>query len=321
MSGQESFLLEILQIVMPVFLILGIGYFSVRFGYISSDIADSLNAFTVKIAVPVLLFRAMYKLDFSQAFDWPMLVSFYAGAVISFIIGITLARVIWNRRPGEAVAVGFCALFSNTVLLGIPIVERAYGAEALTQVFGIISLHAPCLYALGMTSMELSRRDGRSLGEALLAAGKSILQNSLMTGIIIGVILNLTRIPLPEVVTATVDMIAISAIPVALIGIGTALTRYSLKSELSEAMGASFLSLFIHPLIAFILSFYVFNLSAEYVRAAVIVAAMPPGINVYIFASMYNRAVAMSASTFLIATPFSILTIAAWLSIVKYFVG
>ena len=314
-------MLEIFQIVVPVFLTLGAGYFAVKFGYIDSGIADNLNAFTVKIAVPVLLFRAMYNLDFAQAFYWPMLVSFYVGAVSSFVIGIILARVIWKRRPGEAVAVGFCALFSNTVLLGIPIVERAYGSLALTPVFGIISLHAPCLYALGMISMELSRRDGRSLGAALSAAAKSILQNALMIGIIIGVILNFASVKLPESVLATVNMLASAAIPVALVGIGAALTRYSLKAELSEAMAVSLLSLFWHPFIAFILSYYVFGLSGDFIRAAVIVAAMPPGINVYIFATMYDRAVALSASTFLIATPASILTIAFWLSVVKYVTG
>ncbi len=311
-------MLEILLIIVPVFLILGAGYLTVRLGYISSDIADSLNAYTVKLAVPVLLFRAMYQLDFAQAFYWPMLVSFYLGAVTSFFIGIYIAYKFWKMRPGESVAVGFCALFSNTVILGIPIMERAFGSAALTPVFGIISLHAPCLYALGMISMELARRDGRPLLEALKAAAISILSNALMIGIIIGVTLNFLEVKLPEPVMATVNMIAQTAIPVALIGIGAALTRYSLKAELSKSFVISCLSLLIHPLIAFIMSYYIFGLDDQYVRAAVIIAAMPPGINIYIFATMYDRAVALSASTFLIATPLSIATIAIWLSVIKF---
>ena len=310
-------MLEIFQIVVPVFLILGTGYFTVRLGYIDSNIADNLNAFTVKVAVPVLLFRAMYQLDFAQAFYWPMLLSFYIGALVSFAFGIYLAKVFWKRRPGEAVAVGFCALFSNTVILGIPIFERAYGSAALTPVFGIISLHAPCLYAIGMISMELARRDGRPLFEALKSAAKSIMSNALMIGIILGVILNFASVELPVSVMAAVNMIATAAIPVALVGIGAALTRYSLKSEISESFSVTILSLILHPLIALIISHYIFGLSDYYVRAAVIIAAMPPGINVYIFASMYDRAVALSASTFLIATQASIITIALWLSILK----
>jgi predicted permease len=263
----------------------------------------------------------MYNLDFSEAFHPPMLAGFYAGALFSFVAGILLARFVWGRRPGEAVAVGFCAMFSNTVLLGIPIIARAYGEDVLTPAFGIVSLHAPCLYAVGMLTMELSRRDGRPLSVALKAAGKSILANPLMIGVVSGAALNFAGRPLPEFVLAAVSMLADSAIPVALVGMGAALTRYAVRAEVAESAMVSLLSLIVHPLIAFVLTHWVMGLSPDYVRAAVIIAAMPPGMNVYIFALMYDRAVALSASAVLIATGFSIATISIWLLILDAVLG
>ncbi|HSO47122.1 MAG TPA: AEC family transporter, partial [Rhizobiaceae bacterium] len=220
-------------------------------------------------------------------------------------------------RPGEAVAVGFCAMFSNTVLLGVPIISRAYGEEVLTPAFGIISLHAPCLYAVGMLTMELSRRDGRTLSQALAAAAKSILANPLMIGVVTGAALNFAGRPLPEFATAAVEMIADSAIPVALVGMGAALTRYAVRAEIAESLVVSLLSLIAHPLIALVLTHFVMDLPHEYVRAAVVIAAMPPDMNVYIFALMYDRAVALSASAVLIATTLSIATISAWLLVLE----
>ena len=117
-------MLAILLNILPVFILMGIGWLAVKTGYLKDSLADHLNAFTVRLAVPVLLFRAMVNLDFSQAFNIPTLVGFYSGAIVSFTVGIILARKVWKRRPGEAIAVGFCALFSNTVLLGIPIMLR-----------------------------------------------------------------------------------------------------------------------------------------------------------------------------------------------------
>ena len=99
-------MIEIVLSVLPVFLVLGAGYAGARTGYLSTAIADPLNAFAVKLAVPLLLFRAMYRLDFSQAFAPAMLASFYIGAILSFVMGIALARLVCARRPGEAVAVG-----------------------------------------------------------------------------------------------------------------------------------------------------------------------------------------------------------------------
>ena len=190
-------MLEIFLIVLPVFLVLGVGYGTARIGYLPSDIADALNAFSVKLAVPVLLFRALYRLDLSQSFHVPMLASFYLGAFASFALAILLARLFWNRTPGEAVAVGFSAMFSNSLMLGVPIVQRAFGDDALTPAFGIVALHAPILYIVGMITMELSRRDGRPLAETMKSAAKSIIANSLMIGILFGLAFNLSGSEIP----------------------------------------------------------------------------------------------------------------------------
>ncbi|WP_075997551.1 AEC family transporter [Salaquimonas pukyongi] len=310
-------MLTTLVTILPVFLVLAAGWLAVRTGYLDEALSDQLNAFAVRLAVPVLLFRAMVDLDFGQAFQIRMLAGFYLGGFASFFAGTMLARVLFGRRPGEAVAVGFCALFSNTVLLGIPIVQRAYGDDALTPVYGIVALHAGVMYALGMSCMELARADGRSIGETVQAAARSILANPLMIGVIAGVLVNVSGFALPAVLRAPVDMLATAAIPAALVGLGAALTRYQLKSEIAESLMVASLSLVLHPAIAFAITHLWFGLPADLVRAAVVVAAMPPGLNVYIFAAMYNRAVSLSASAILVTTSLSIVTIAVWLWLLK----
>jgi len=115
---------------------------------------------------------------------------------------------------------------------------------------------------------------------------------------------------------AAIDMLAAAAIPTALVGIGATLTRYELKAEASESLMVSTLALFLHPLIAFLLGYFVFDLQGDYLRVAIIVSAMPPGMNVYIFATLYDRAVALAASTVLIATTLSVVTISFWLWVV-----
>lgn len=314
-------MINIVSAVLPVFILIGIAYAAVKFGYLKDSIADALNAFAIKLAVPVLLFRAMLELDFSAAFYPPMMIAFYTGTFSSFLLGIIISRVVWNRRPGESVAVGFMAMFSNTVMLGLPIIDRAYGEVTLTPAFGIVAVHAPLLYIVGMITMEMSRRDGRPLGETLVAAGRSIITNALMIGIAAGIAFNFSGIVIPEPITAAVDMFAASAIPAALIGTGAALTRYGLLNDLSESLTVSALQLIVYPTIAFTLSYWVFGLDPIYVRAAVILAAMPPGMNIYIFAVIYNRGVALAASTMLIATALSIVSISIWIAILNWSIG
>lgn len=311
-------MLAVLISVAPVFLLIATGYAAVRSGYLPGSIADGLNGFAVRLAVPILLFRALERLDLSAAFSPPLLVSFYAGALICFVAGIVLARRFFGRRPGESVAVGFSATFSNSVLLGVAIVESTHGVGALTPAFGIVALHAPLLYAIGMLTMELMRRNGRTMRETLTVAGRSIIANPLMIGILCGAFVNLTGHWMPEPVMAAVDMIARAAIPVALVGVGAAMTRYQLRADLPEAGMVAALSLLLHPAIAFVLAHYVFALPPDAVRAAVTLAAMPPGMNIYLFAVMYDRAVNLAASAFLLATTLSVVTVTFWIWVLNH---
>ena len=59
----------------------------------------------------------------------------------------------------------FCCLFSNAVMLGLPITERAYGKDALQYNFAIVSIHAPFCYFLGITVMELVKSSEESIGK------------------------------------------------------------------------------------------------------------------------------------------------------------
>lgn len=308
-------IIALLIIVLPVFLLVGAGYAAVRTKIFPDAGIDFLVKFATNIAIPTLLFRAMLTLDLGAALSPATLLSFYAGATVCFFTAILLSRRVWLRRPGESVAVGFLALFSNSVLLGIPIMTRAYGPEALEPMFAIIAIHAPYCYLLGILTMELSRQGGSGVRGALLSTARSIAGNALTVGLALGLTLNLSGIGLAEPARATVDMLATAALPVALFGLGGALTRYALKAEVTESLMAAGLSLVVHPGIAFVLTAWVFDLPEAFVRAAVVTSAMPTGINGYVFAHMYGRAVGTAASTVLLGTLLSVLSITVWLAI------
>ena len=308
-------MLEIFLIIAPVFLIILFGYTACATGYLSKDVSDQINALSIKCTLPVLLFWAMYNLDFSAALNGPMLVGFYTGALSSFLLALTMARVIWRRTPGESVAVGFCAFFTNSVLLGLPIAQRAFDEDVVALAYGIIAFHSTLIYSVGMMSMEFARRDGKSLGETMLAVVNAIVRNPLMIGVILGVLTNLSGIRLFEPITVAVRMIAEAALPIAVLGIGVAMTRYQLKSELRESLAVSAVILLFYPAVVFLLTYYLFGLEAKYVQAAVTIAATPAGLNIYIFAAMYNRAMPTAASVIVISTILSTVSMSAWLAL------
>ncbi|MBL4891094.1 MAG: AEC family transporter [Rhizobiaceae bacterium] len=310
-------MLDVFQIIFPVFTLLALGYVIVKTGYLPAETGAVLSSFAVRLAVPVLLFRAIYQLEFKSAFHFPMLASFYLAAFVCFATAIFLARSIWKRRPGEAVAIGFTSYFSNSLLLGVAITGRAYGEEVLTPVFGILTLHVPILYTVGMITMELAKIDGKPLGETIQKAFKSIFSSPLMIGIMAGAGCNIFNVPIPELIMTPVSMIAGTAIPIAIIGIGATLTRYKLSDRIGETSMVTAVSLILHPALVLLISHFILDLPKLYVQACVIVSAMPPGLNGYIFASLYNRAVSIAASSLVTANVFSIVTITGWLLLLE----
>jgi len=303
---------EILNIVAPVFIVVGAGYLAVRIGLLSTGSVDQLMKFAITFAIPCLLFRATSTIDLAAAFDWRILLAYYAAATGCFIAAFLIVKNFFKRRPGEAVGVAFAALFSNLVFLGLPISERAWGADSLAPNFALVSVNAPICYLIGITTMELLRADGRGAVETTRIVVNAIFRNSLMIGIGLGFIVNISGFALPEALIGAVDLLAHASLPVGLFALGGVLIRYSLSKSLGEASLISLLSLIVQPAITLLLG-HLLQLPESLLRSVVLMAAVAPGLNAYLFASMYNRGIDAAASTVLLSTLLSVFSVSAWL--------
>ncbi|MDE0589068.1 AEC family transporter [Halocynthiibacter sp. C4] len=303
-----------LHVTLPVFLIIGAGYLVVWRNLFSDRDVDALMTFTQKFAIPCLLFSVISTLDLAATINFGLLASFYTGATVSFLAGIYGARLLFVRPWQDCVAIGFCGLFSNLVLLGLPITERAFGPDSLSANYAIIAFHSPFCYAVGITVMEFVRNKKSGVISTLGSVLKAIFSNALVIGIMLGLATNLLDIPVPRMVYEATDLIARAALPAALFGLGGVLFRYKPEGDMRVILYAISLSLVLHPAITFTLGNW-FELPDASLRSATLAAAMAPGVNTYIFANMYGVAKRVAASTVLIATATSILTIGFWLSV------
>ena len=305
-------LAEILDVVAPVFLVVAAGYGAVRVGWIAAPAIDQLMKFAIGFAIPCLLFRATATIDLGAAFDWRILAAYYGAALSSFAATYLAATRLFGRRPGEGVAIAFGALFSNLVLLGLPISERAWGTETMAPNYALVSVNAPICYLVGITAMEMLRADGRGMLDTARVVLRAMFRNSLMIGIGLGFVVNVTGLPLPAALDSAIELLARASLPLALFALGGALTRYTLQRSLGEAGTVAFLSLLVQPALTLTLA-QPLGLDSQATRTVVLMAAMAPGLNAYLFASMYDRALGAAASTVLLSTALSVLTISAWL--------
>ncbi len=305
----------LLDVILPVFLLIGFGYAAARFGVFSDSNVDGVMRFAQSFALPVLLFKSISALDLSQAYNPGLMLSFYIGSFAGFGFAFAGARYIFKRPLTNSVAIGFAGLFSNTLLLGLPITERAYGTEALAGNYAIISIHAPLLYTFGILMMEGARARGQvsNLPALLRDVGKGVITQPLVIGILCGFAVNLSGATIPSFAASAVEMMARSGIPAALFGLGGVLFRYRPEGDRATIAMVCAASLLVHPGVAYVLAHYVFNIDTASLRSVTITAAMAPGVNAYLFAHMYGVGKRVAASSVLIATALSIFTTWGWL--------
>ncbi|AJE47874.1 AEC family transporter [Celeribacter indicus] len=305
------------DVILPVFLVIGFGYLATWRHWISDEAIDAVMDFAQNFAVPTLLFAGIARIDLGENFHPPLLISFYSGALAGGLAGFLGARFLFRRELTDSVAIGFVGMFSNSLLLGIPITERAYGEAALAWNYAIISIHSPLLYAVGISAMELARTAGMGLSgyrifrQILTAIG----QNPLVLGIAAGWIVNLSGLTLPRPVWDAVALMNRAAIPAALFALGGVLLRYRPEGDMRMIAWTIVASLVVHPVITYGLGHFAFGLGAGPLRSATITAAMAPGVNAYLFANMYGVAKRVAASAVLISTALCIVTTWVWLGL------
>ncbi len=302
------------DVILPVFLVIGFGYAARWRNLINDDQVDGVVWFTQTFAIPCLLFVAIARLDLAQEFDWRLMVSFYTGAIAGFTLGLFGARLFFKRPWEDCVVIGFVGMFSNSVLLGLPITERAFGPDALAANFAIIAVHSPICYAIGITTMEAVLNRGGRLRDTAARVWRGMTHNPLVIAIALGFVVNLTGLPLPNVLNVALDMMVRSALPAALFGLGAVLYRYRPEGDMATIAFILSLSLIVHPMITYGLVRY-FGLDTDTLRSAVVTAAAAPGVNAYVFANLYGRAKRVAASSVLIGTGAVMITGWIWLQI------
>ena len=307
----------LLEITAPIFVLIFFGFLSLKLKFFNPTTINGLMKFVTNIAIPVLLFNSVAKMDLGVGFNSGLLLSFYTGSFISFIFALFLSLKVFQRSREESVVIAFTALFGNTVLLGLAVIDRAFGEESLAGTYTIVVFHAPFCFLVGITTMEAFRGKHRLKGVILFSVLNEIRKNAIIIGMGIGFLFNLLNFSLPTFFQVPVSMISESAIPSALFGLGGILAQYKPEGDIKLILVVCIITLIFHPLWVWIFSTQIFMLPKELIQSGVLTAAMPPGLNAFIFASIYQKGRKIAASSALCGTIFSIATA----SLAIYLVG
>ena len=312
---------DILHIVLPAFLLIGLGYLFARVGYLGESVGDALADFVFKVAVPVLLMKSIATAEFSGANPWTFVLVYFLSIGAVWVLAILIIRLIFKRGSRAAVIAGVAAGFSNLVLLGIPLVERAYGQEGLQILLFLISVHLPGMMAISTFLMEHAvRSDGIEQGKIQLTTiarnlGRNLMVNPIVIGIFAGLLWRLTGIGIGGIAAQVMDLLAKTTGPLALISLGMSLIKFGIRGNLFAAVSLAALSLLAMPAVVYLLATTLFALPPLWFKVALLGASCPTGVNAYLIANYFKNAEGLASSTIVLALLGSLVTIPLWLSL------
>jgi predicted permease len=200
------------------------------------------------------------------------------------------------------------AAYSNTVLVGLPIVSTGLGERALLPMFMLISVHAATMFSLVTIFSERGNGAGRTRFQIVWHSMKNLSRNSIVLGLMLGLLVNLLNIPRPVLLDDFINLLGQAALPCAIFVLGASLNAYKITGHLKEAWAIIGFKMVLQPALVAVLAFGVFDLEPLWGAVAVMTAALPVGINAFIFAEQYKSGVAFISSAILISTVLAVIT-------------
>lgn len=296
----------VIQAIAPIFGLIVLGYVLGWRRWLANEAASGLASITFKLFMPAILFAGIARADLSVGMS-PMLLIAYFTPVLA-VFGVV--NLVVHRWLGRASPLGLAAAYSNNVLVGIPLVTTLLGTESLVYVFAILVFHSLVLFSL--QSFYSAFGSGERVRPAALLKN---LANPLIIGLLLGALVNLSALALPQTIWRMVDWLAQAGLPCALIVLGISLSRYRLRPSRSSLMLTA-IKLGIFPLLVWWFSAWLPGLDHAARSVLVLLAACPAGVNVLAFVVQSDDTRPVSSTVFL-STVLAAISLPLWMLLIS----
>jgi predicted permease len=280
----------VLSSLLPVVLLILIGFVAGKAKLVRSDSVRDLSNLVFLVLTQALLFRTMSSVHLERLDMRPVFQYFVAAALLFFLMLMVYGR---NSRASVLALAG---IFSNTLMIGVPLIGLAYGEAGQVLLFTLISLHALVLLTMATVVLELqmaseqaaaSGQEGqlwRTVGQAI----RSAVLHPVPLPIIVGLLYAQTGWGLHPVVDKPLQLLGSAFGPIALVLVGITLSQTLIGKNLVPALKLSLVKTVLHPVLMLAVG-WALGLRGLALSVMVVAAALPIGANVFLFSQRYRK--------------------------------
>lgn len=268
--------LDIILLVLPILIPVGVGWLIVRTKMLGSKDADVLSAVFLRVAAPALIIMHLAKRDIEELIE-PQLIL----ATLFLMLGLYLAVYLVHRALGRDMAASAFAAFVgskfNAVVVGLPVLMAMVDHHAIvTMTINVVAGYFTIL-PLTLILSDIGKSgaaSGAAVFKVLRHALFRALTHPLVAATILGLLLAGFRVDLPGWVDKTLLTLGSAAIPLALLAVGMSLSAHDMRENAGEIAWMSVVRVIISPALAIGVAL-LFGLEGVFAVALVVSFSLP----------------------------------------------
>lgn len=304
-----------LNATVPVFLMMILGLFFRKIGWIDEGFAGKMNKFVFMVPLPVLVFEDLATVDFAKVWNIRFVLFCFAVTVASITIAAAVS-CLWKDKSiqGEFIQASYR---SSAALLGIAFIQNIYGNAGMAPLMIIGSVPLYNIMAVVVLSFFQPERQGVD-SKVLKKTAKGILTNPIIIGIVVGLFWSAFRIPMPHIMEKTVSSIGAVASPMGLMAMGATFDFKKAFGKVKPSVTAAFIKL-----VGFVAVFMpvavLLGFRNEELVAILIMLGSATTVSSFVMARNMGHEGVLSSSVVMLTTMLSAFTLTFWLYLLRSF--
>jgi len=319
----DSFIYS-LNATIPIFLVMIVGGVIKRLGVIDDHFANVANKYVFKVALPILVFRDLANADFKSQFDLKFVLYCMIVTTIMFssIWALTELLMKDDTMKGAFVQASFR---SSAAILGMAFIQNMYDSTGMAPLMIVAAVPLFNIFSVIVLTFKAHPEvfgDGkaviRSKSETIKRACINIAKNPIIIGIVLGFLSSLIGIKYHPIISKTINNIAQTATPIALICIGAGFEGRKAIKKVKPTVVATFIKLILLASIFLPIAVWMGFRNQE-LMAILIMLASPTTVTCYVMAKGMDNDDVLSSSIVVLATFLSSITLTGWIFVLRYF--
>jgi malonate transporter and related proteins len=276
-----------------------------------------MNFFLLYVSLPALLFGIMSKTPFAELNNPPFLIATTLGTASAFVLALAAGGLVGRLSFREATLAGLAGSFGNIGYMGPGLALAVLGAKAAAPTALIFCCDAIFLFTIVPLLIALTDGKPRHWLHTIALVVQQIVFNPLIMSACAGALAAALHLEFPVAIMNTLAFLQNAAAPVALFVLGVTVALRPFGRIPWEVPGVIAVKLLLHPLIVFALVLLLGPFTPEWAVTAVLMASLPPALNVFVMARQFDTWIEPASVAVLIGTFASVITLTGVMWLIK----